>query len=52
MLRSSTWPGATPRPSTVYDSPGTTTPICVPEREADIHDIGSLVGLHNDLFAA
>jgi hypothetical protein len=27
-------------------------PICVPDRDADVHDIASLVDLHNDLFAA
>ena len=27
-------------------------PIRVPDRDADVHDIGSLVELHNDLFAA
>ena len=27
-------------------------PISVPDREADVHDIRSLVDLHNDLFAA
>jgi len=26
-------------------------PICVPDRDADVHDIRSLVDLHNDLFA-
>jgi len=27
-------------------------PICVPDRDADVHDIASLTGLCNDLFAA
>jgi anion-transporting ArsA/GET3 family ATPase len=27
-------------------------PICVPDRDADVHDIGSLVELHDSLFAA
>jgi anion-transporting ArsA/GET3 family ATPase len=27
-------------------------PICVPDRDADVHDIGSLVELHDRLFAA
>jgi anion-transporting ArsA/GET3 family ATPase len=27
-------------------------PICAPDRDTDVHDIGSLVDLHNDLFAA
>ncbi len=27
-------------------------PICVPDRDADVHDIASLVDLYNDLFAA
>jgi len=26
-------------------------PICVPDRDADVHDIASLVDVHNDLFA-
>jgi hypothetical protein len=27
-------------------------PICVPDRDADVHDIGSLVELQDSLFAA
>jgi hypothetical protein len=51
-LTQQAWPVETPARSGGCCGAFREDPIWVSGRDADVHDIGSLVDLHNDLFAA